>query len=431
MIKVTFLTGEYPPMQGGIADHTTYLGQYLAPLGVESSILISRRWQETGQTTNGQPQSKTVPADPRRPGPAHSPIRPSVHPLIPDWSWRCWPAIVHFLKRHQPDVLHIQYQAAAFDLGGWVNWLPWFLKKWGFNTRLITTFHDLRIPYIFPKAGPFRWFSILALARHSDAVICTNREDLQTLCHTLDIPPSSSLSSTPPLPHSPAPLLAHIPLGSNVEPQPPADFDRNAWRKKYRARADTLLLAYFGFLNESKGGEELIEALALLRQQGLDAHLLFIGGDVGHADPTNVAYAQRVQALVERHALTDFVHRTGYTDLAQVSANLLAADVVVMPYRDGVSFRRTTLIAALRHGCPVVSTHPADSNLIPEIQPGQNMLLAPPRNSIALAQAIVPLAEDATLRQKLAEGAKQLGALFEWERIAGETVGVYRQLVAA
>ena len=416
-MKVAFLTGEYPPMQGGIADHTAYLAQYLTPLAVQPSILISRRWQNT------------TPEFPRVPLTSSS---PAIYPVLPNWGWRCWPGIVNFLKTHQPEVLHIQYQAAAFDLGGWVNWLPWYLKKRRVKTRLVTTFHDLRVPYIFPKAGPVRWRSMLALARHSDGVICTNREDLHTLQHTLNVGQTVSLSGAKDQANSltnTKPLLTLIPLGSNVEPQPPADFDRTAWRKKYRATADTLLLAYFGFLNESKGGEELIGALALLRQQELDAHLLFIGGDVGHADPTNVAYAQKVQALIDRHHLADVVHRTGYVELPEASANLLAADVVVMPYRDGVSFRRTTLIAALRHGCPVVSTLPVEMALIPEIQPGENMLLAPPSDASALAQTMAPLAEDMALREKLSQGAKQLGRLFEWERIARDTADLYRTLI--
>lgn len=428
MLKVTFLTGEYPPMQGGIADHTAYLAQHLASLNVESSILISRHWQERGgeeARTRGEGEAKS-----RLHVLASSP--PRVFASLPNWGWRCWPGVANFLKVHQPNVLHIQYQAAAFDLGGWVNWLPWYLKKRGVAIRLVTTFHDLRIPYIFPKAGSFRWRSILALARHSDAVICTNREDLNQLAiinEQLSIANRQSFDYTQDKsPISSAPLLTLIPLGSNVEPQPPPIFDRMAWRKKYEANTDTLLLAYFGFLNESKGGEELIEAMALLRQQGFDARLLLIGGEVGHADPTNAAYAQRVQALINHHGLADFVHRTGYTDLPEVSANLLAADAVVMPYRDGVSFRRTTLIAALRHGCPVVSITPTDPSTIPEIHPGENMLLAPPRDATALAQAIASLAGDTALRQKLGVGSKQLGDLFEWDRIAGATAELYRRL---
>jgi glycosyltransferase involved in cell wall biosynthesis len=402
-------------MQGGIADHIAYLANHMAPLDVDSSILISRRWQEANQIEADKFVSPS-PDDPTF-------LPPHIYPIAPNWGWRCWPAITKFLTTHQPDVLHIQYQAAAFDLGGWVNWLPWYLKKRGCKTRLVTTFHDLRIPYIFPKAGPFRRKSILALAHHSDAVICTNREDLIQLTMSNE---QLATSKSPPSAKLQSPILTLIPLGSNVEPQPPANFERAIWRAKYQTQADTLLLAYFGFLNDSKGGEELIETLALLRQQGINAHLLLIGGDVGHADPTNIAYAQRVQALIDRHALANFVHRTGYVELPEVSANLLAADAVVMPYRDGVSFRRTTLIAALRHGCPVISTTPADPNLIPEIHPGENMLLAPPHNAAGLAQTIAPLAGNTALREKLSQGAKQLGNLFEWDKIARETVELYR-----
>ena len=383
-------------MQGGIADHTAYLAQHLAPLGVEASILISRRWQNAQTSKVSQP----------------------IFALLPNWGWRCWPGVFDFLKAHQPDVLHIQYQAAAFDLGGWVNWLPWFLKKRGVVTRIVTTFHDLRVPYIFPKAGSFRRRSMLALARYSDAVICTNREDLAQLSMANS---QAQISSTP--------LLRLIPLGSNVEPQPPAGFNRDMWRRKYEAGDNTLLMAYFGFLNESKGGEELIEALALLRQQGLDVRLLLIGGDLGHADPTNVAYAEQVQALIDQLQLADFVYRTGYTGLPEVSANLLAADMVVMPYRDGVSFRRTTLIAALRHGCPVVSTHPADHGTVPEIQPGENMLLVPSRDPATLAQTVAMLAGNGALRAKLSQGAARLGQMFEWDKIARDTAELYQTIM--
>lgn len=395
MMKVTFLTGEYPPMQGGIADHTAHLAAHLARLDIEPSVLISRRWRETADSP---------------------PASPPVYADLPDWGWRCWPGVGLFLRQHQPDILHIQYQAAAFDLGGWINWLPWYLQRRRRSARIVVTFHDLRSPYIFPKAGRFRWHSMLALARHSQAVICTNREDLHALTETL--PPAKS-------------RLVHIPLGGNIQPRPPADFDRSAWRKQYGLADDSLLLAYFGFLNESKGGEELIEALAHLRGQGVAAHLLLIGGEVGHADPTNRTYAGRVQALIEQYGLAPFVHRTGYVEPPQVSASLLAADVVVMPYRDGLSFRRTTLIAALQHGRPVVSTTPADPAFIPEVRPGENMLLAPPGDAPALAQAITRLADDSALRDKLAAGAARLGDLFRWDRIAADTASLYRDLIPA
>jgi glycosyltransferase involved in cell wall biosynthesis len=136
-----------------------------------------------------------------------------------------------------------------------------------------------------------------------------------------------------------------------------------------------------------------------------------------------------VQSLINQHGLSNFVYRTGYTDLPEVSAHLLAADAVVMPYRDGVSFRRTTLIAALRHGCPVVSTTPTNPAFLPEIRPGENMLLASPRDAAALAHTIKRLVNEPELRQKLASGSKQLGDLFEWDKIAGQTAELYQQII--
>ena len=387
-MKVCFLTGEYPPMQGGIADHTAHLARYLIPWGVEVSVLTSRKAIRH----------------------LESPISGlSVYPLISAWGPGCWRQIPGWLGEHRPDVLHIQYQAAAYDLGGWVNWLPWWLRRGRISSRIVVTFHDLRVPYLFPKAGPLRWRSILALARYSDAIIVTNREDELMLRNS---PISNSLTL--------------IPLGSNVEPQPPSDYDRDGWRARIGIGGHALLLAYFGFLNESKGGEELVLALERLARQGYDAHLLMIGGQVGDVDLTNRAYAGRVQSLIELHGLAERVHWTGYTSPEEVSANLLAADVVVMPYRDGVSFRRTTFIAALRHGRPVVTTHPATP--LPELCDGDNLLLVPPGNVDRLTAAIGRLGDDPALRVRLSAGAQALGRRFEWPEISRRTLDLYRRL---
>ena len=72
------------------------------------------------------------------------------------------------MRQLRPDVVHIQYQSAAYGCIGAVNFLPWRLRLARPGPAL-TTFHDLRLPYLFPKAGPLRWQAVLALARGSDA----------------------------------------------------------------------------------------------------------------------------------------------------------------------------------------------------------------------------------------------------------------------
>ncbi len=67
----------------------------------------------------------------------------------------------------------------------------------------------------------------------------------------------------------------------------------------------------------------------------------------------------------------------------EVSANLLAADCAVLPYREGASLRHGSLMAALAHGLPIVSTTltgcPAEAmKQFPMLEHGENALLTPP-----------------------------------------------------
>jgi hypothetical protein len=57
-MKVCFLTGEYPPMQGGVADHTAHLARHLIGLGMEVSILTSYKCQ-IDESANRQPIRNT------------------------------------------------------------------------------------------------------------------------------------------------------------------------------------------------------------------------------------------------------------------------------------------------------------------------------------------------------------------------------------
>ena len=79
--------------------------------------------------------------------------------------------------------------------------------------------------------------------------------------------------------------LAQIPIGSNIVNALPPDYDRAAWRRQLGLPEDALALCYFGFLNSSKGGEELVEALDNLAQRGYNVALVMIGGAVGPAIP--------------------------------------------------------------------------------------------------------------------------------------------------
>ena len=93
-----------------------------------------------------------------------------------------------------------------------------------------------------------------------------------------------------------------------------------------------------------------------------------------------------------------------------------------------MSFLHGAFHAALAHGVPIVTTQPRVS--LPELVDGGNVFLAPPDEPKALAEAITKLADAPDLRTDLAEGAKSLSAQFGWDRIAADTLAVYRGLGA-
>ena len=387
-MKVFLLSGEFPPLQGGMGDYTRELGQAMAALGTKVHVVTSTR--------GNSPTEGLV-----------------VHPLIRHWGWGSLRTIIRLLRQEQPEVLHIQYQTAAYGQHPAINYLPRLLRllmgsDLSRRPLLVTTFHDLLEPYLFPKAGRVRESVTRVIAKECDVIITTNQDDESSLR-------GWGLGAK----------VMRVPIGSNIIPQLPAGFDRDAWRVRWSIGPETTLLGYFGFLNVSKGVETLLQALSLLIEHGLNVHLLMVGGRLGSSDPTNVDYAQRVDSLIAELGLNDRIHWTGFISQTEVSASLTSTDLCVLPYRDGISFRRGSLMACLAHGRPIISTRP--TTWVPELREGENVLLAPRDDPVALARRIEDAAWNAELRQRLAEGASHLARDFAWSAIARETVTLYER----
>ena len=177
-----------------------------------------------------------------------------------------------------------------------------------------------------------------------------------------------------------------------------------------------------------------MRALAGLVRAGKPARLLMVGGKIGSSDPTNQAYLAHVEQLIDDLGIADRVQWTGFTANDQVSANLLAADCAVLPYREGASLRHGSLMAALAHGLPIVSTQPPESadeasDAFPLLRDGESALLVPPDDPVAAADAVTRLMSDDALRTRLAEGALALSHHFDWGTIAQQHLEMYAWIV--
>lgn len=380
-MRIAFIAGEFQPLQGGLGDFTRELARACRAAGHEAHIL-----------------TRTAPG-----APAHESLEGvSVHRLSADWGWGTWKRVAGFMRQTKPDVVNLQYQAAAYQMHPAINLLPALLSR---RAPIVVTFHDLRVPYLFPKAGPLRRQAVLTMARAARAVIVTNIEDEETLRQ-------AGLAR-----------MFRIPIGSNIAPAQIEGFDRSAWLRAHGISDDARLVGYFGFLNESKGGETLIRALAELRAQGLDVTLVLIGGQTGNSDPTNQRYARRLMELAGELGAQAHIIATGFLDPRGVSAAFAACDCVALPYRDGASLRRGTLMAALAHGSAIVTTTPRVA--LPEVQSEDAALFVPPDDPPALAAAIRRALTDAALRRRLQEGSLRASRLFAWDHIAAETARVF------
>lgn len=390
-MRIAMISGEYPPLEGGVGDFTRALSMELLRQGHAVQVLTGKQGDDATVT---EEEGLTI------------------HRCISHWDLRAYPRISRWIADVRPDVVNIQYQPAIYEMKGAIHLLP----RWQGQRSpqpIVTTFHDLRVPYLFPKAGRLREWAVLQLATYSQGVILTNDEDYTMLTQKLHA-------------DQPGFKLRVIPIGSNIAPAPPAGYERASWRLQQQFSPQDFLIGFFGFLNRSKGVETLLDAVAQLRQEGIPAHLLLIGGQTGSSDPTNRAYAAEIDARITAANLGRTVHRTGFTTPDEISAALLACDACALPYRDGVSLRRGTLHAALAHGQAIITTTPQTP--AERFRDGENLLLVAPDAPAELAEALRELWRTPELRAHLGQGAKQLAAEFSWNRIAAHTAGFFRQL---
>jgi glycosyltransferase involved in cell wall biosynthesis len=327
---------------------------------------------------------------------------PRIHvtPVVGGWGVGSVMGAARWARDYQLDVVNVQYQTAAYGMSPMIHFLPDALRP----IPVITTFHDLRYPYLFPKAGRLRDWIVKRLANASTGVIVTNHEDAQHLTH-------------------PRGLL--IPIGSNISRV--ENIDKAAYRAQAGALPDDFLIVFFGLINRSKGLDTLLESLARLRDEGVPAHLAIVGGGAGSSDPTNVETMREIDALIARLNLSTLVKQTGYLDDPTVSGFLSAADVVALPFADGASYRRGSLMAALEHGCATVTTTPQVA--IPSFTDGANLCLVPPGDPAALANALRHLYASPDERATLCAGALELGKRFNWAEIARTTLDWYQRVL--
>ena len=178
------------------------------------------------------------------------------------------------------------------------------------------------------------------------------------------------------------------------------------------------IILYLGRMEKAKSINVLIDAFAEVHRRA-DCHLLLVGGGDNLQD---------LASRIAKHGLSRSATLTG--SIPYQSFDLVAlyqvADIYVMP--SSLETQSITTLEALAAGRPVVA---ANGGALPElIKDGVNGLLFRAGSSADLADRILTLLRDPTLRSRLSAAAVKTAAEHELQKSLQLFEDLYEKLLA-
>jgi starch synthase len=191
---------------------------------------------------------------------------------------------------------------------------------------------------------------------------------------------------------------------------------------------ETALLGQVAQITPWKGQDTAIRALAALRRDGLQAHLVLVG-EVAFAGKAvrydNEAYLRELERLTRTLGVDDAVHFLGQQQ--DVAAILHDLDLSLLPSR-GEPFGLVTVESMAMGTPPLVSTDGAGPELVED---GISGRVLPPGQAELWAQAAGELLRDRATLGRLGERARAVAGEYRDERHAAEMLAVYERVSGA
>jgi glycosyltransferase involved in cell wall biosynthesis len=202
-----------------------------------------------------------------------------------------------------------------------------------------------------------------------------------------------------------------------------ATYDGLGFRARYGIGPGEFVVGSVSSLTSYEGFSTLLEAVALLRDEGSPVRVLLVGDG---------AERPALLAEVEHLGLGDQAVLPGRVGPTVAMAAYRALDVFVVPRRDvRVAQLVTPLkpVEAMALGVPVIASRlPALAELLANGRAGR---LVPPDDPRALADAIARVRDDVTLRTDLVTaGRDEVAQRRTWQQVARSYRDLYEQLGA-
>ncbi len=200
----------------------------------------------------------------------------------------------------------------------------------------------------------------------------------------------------------------------------PATVNAHAFRRSLGISDGALVVGCLGRFSPGKGHEELLQAAAVVRDSYPGVRFVI----VGEASLGEEAYAESVRDLAAHLHLGDSVIFTGFRpNVPEVMASF---DIFAFPSH--AEAFGMALIEAMAMQKPVVAC--SSDGVLDIVRQGVSGVLVPPKNPLALSLAITRLVENADLRTRLAQAARErVVEHFGQERQIDLLEAVYASLV--
>jgi rhamnosyl/mannosyltransferase len=173
------------------------------------------------------------------------------------------------------------------------------------------------------------------------------------------------------------------------------------------------VILFVGRLNYYKGVEYLVDAM-----KQIDATLLIAGDGNKKSE---------LEQRAQKQGVASQIHFLGYVSDSQLASAYRAADVFVLPSTEPSEAFGIVQLEAMARGLPVVNTSLPTG--VPWVsQDGKTGLTVPPRNSVALAEAVNTLLEDDAKRRRYgAQARKRIERSFTRNQMLEKIQTIYRQ----
>jgi glycosyltransferase involved in cell wall biosynthesis len=282
------------------------------------------------------------------------------------------------LSEPAPDIIHVQYPTYAYG-ASIVPHLSTFFAK----SPIVVTLHELAHVHALKR------LSSLLFVLNGDALIFCSEEDRDYY-----------LGKIPAF----RPQSFAIPIGSNIP-----------FLNGTVVREEDVIVT-FGQIRPRKGIEDFVELARLSRAEGAAHRFLVIGATLGRFQ----SYWEQLRAAAEGLSIEWRLD----VEPSEAARAIAQAGTAYLPFPDGASERRGTLLAVLGNGVPTVTTR--GRHTPPALDDCVIYADTPERALSRINQVL----GDPSLRQRLARNARAYASRYSWPSIARQHVDVYRSVLA-